>query len=227
MKDNAVLICEHLVRKFPEAADFTAVNDVSLNVYKGEFVALTGRSGSGKSTLMNMIGLIDTPTSGRIVISGCDTQSMTPNQRAELRSRYIGYIFQSFYLEGRYTVAQNVEMALLIADKPKKERKRRVEECLAYVGMAQQADQLTETLSGGEKQRVCIARALANEPELILADEPCGNLDSGNTEKVMQLLTDLKRAGKTVLMVTHSAEDAALADRIITLKDGVIIHETA
>ena len=221
-----MITCQNIVKRFRNGSEETTViNDVSLHIERGEFVALTGKSGSGKSTLMNMIGLIDTADIGIISIDGSDTSKLTSIQRADIRNRKMGYIFQSFYLESRYTVYKNIEMPMLIADVPKSERKKRIAECMEYVDISNKADQLAETLSGGEKQRVCIARALANDPEMILADEPCGNLDSANTKRVMELLKKLKDSGKTILMVTHSMEDAQYADRIITLKDGVIINE--
>lgn len=222
-----MIICQNIIKNFQNGnMETPVIRDVSLKVEKGEFVALTGKSGSGKSTLMNMIGLIDTPTSGTISLAGVDTSRMNDVQRAEIRNKKLGYIFQSFYLESRYSVFKNIEMPLLISDVPKAERKKRIEECMEYVGIGKKADQLAETLSGGEKQRVCIARALANQPEIILADEPCGNLDSANTTNVMNLLKKLSKAGKTILMVTHSMEDAQYADRIITLSDGVIVNES-
>lgn len=222
-----MIICQNIIKNFQNGnMETPVIRDVSLKVEKGEFVALTGKSGSGKSTLMNMIGLIDTPTSGTISLAGVDTSRMNDVQRAEIRNKKLGYIFQSFYLESRYSVFKNIEMPLLISDVPKAERKKRIEECMEYVGIGKKADQLAETLSGGEKQRVCIARALANQPGIILADEPCGNLDSANTTNVMNLLKKLSEAGKTILMVTHSMEDAQYADRIITLSDGVIVNES-
>ena len=225
-RDDSMITCSNIVKKFQNGnAETTVINDVSLHIEKGEFVALTGKSGSGKSTLMNMIGLIDTADSGIIDIAGSDTSKMTSIERANIRNKKIGYIFQSFYLENKYTVFKNIEMPMLIADVSKNERKKRIAECMEYVDISKKSDQLAETLSGGEKQRVCIARALANDPEIILADEPCGNLDSVNTKKVMELLKKLQDIGKTILMVTHSMEDAQYADRIITLKDGVIINE--
>ena len=222
-----MIICQNIIKNFQNGnMETPVIRDVSLKVEKGEFVALTGKSGSGKSTLMNMIGLIDTPTSGTISLAGVDTSRMNDVQRAEIRNKKLGYIFQSFYLESRYSVFKNIEMPLLISDVPKAERKKRIEECMEYVGIGKKANQLAETLSGGEKQRVCIARALANQPGIILADEPCGNLDSANTTNVMNLLKKLSEAGKTILMVTHSMEDAQYADRIITLSDGVIVNES-
>lgn len=226
-RNDGMIICQNIIKNFQNGnMETPVIRDVSLKVEKGEFVALTGKSGSGKSTLMNMIGLIDTPTSGTISLAGVDTSRMNDVQRAEIRNKKLGYIFQSFYLESRYSVFKNIEMPLLISDVPKAERKKRIEECMEYVGIGKKANQLAETLSGGEKQRVCIARALANQPGIILADEPCGNLDSANTTNVMNLLKKLSEAGKTILMVTHSMEDAQYADRIITLSDGVIVNES-
>ncbi|MBP5579832.1 MAG: ABC transporter ATP-binding protein [Ruminococcus sp.] len=221
-----MITCRNVTKRFRNGnTETTVINDVSLHIEKGEFVALTGKSGSGKSTLLNMIGLIEVPDSGTIDIAGSDTGRMTDIQRAEIRNHKLGYIFQSFYLEERYNVFRNIEMPLLISDVPKAERKKRISECMEYVDISEKSGQPAETLSGGEKQRVCIARALANDPDIILADEPCGNLDSVNTERVMELLRKLSDAGKTILMVTHSMEDAQYADRIITLRDGVITDE--
>lgn len=221
-----MVICNNISKKYTGYSDFTAVSDVSLHIEKGEFVALTGKSGSGKSTLMNIIGLIDIPSEGSVYINGINTLDMTSSQLSSMRNKYIGYIFQSFYLEGAYTVAKNIEMPLLISNVSGKNRIKRIHECMEYVDIVSKENQRVDTLSGGEKQRVCIARALANSPEIILADEPCGNLDSENTKKVLELLKKMNKAGKTVIMVTHSSEDAAYADRIIELQDGKIKNET-
>ncbi|MCL2253369.1 MAG: ABC transporter ATP-binding protein [Lachnospiraceae bacterium] len=201
------------------------LNNVSMRIERGEFVAVIGKSGSGKSTLLNLIGLIDTITSGEILIDSVSLNFLSASQKADIRNRKIGYVFQSFYLEPSYEVFKNVEMPLIIGNMPKKQRKKRVEECLRKVDMYEKYYSYTNTLSGGEMQRVSIARALANKPDLILADEPCGNLDSVNTDNIMQVLTDLKNEGNTIIMVTHSAEEAAWADRIITLKDGRIVDD--
>jgi len=219
-----MIVCNNVCKKFNNGGDFFAVNQVSLNIKEGEFVALCGKSGSGKSTLLNLIGLIDEMTSGSLCIGGVDTTDMSQKERARLRNTYIGYIFQAFYLDSHYTVAENVEMPLLIANVPKKERIERVNDCLVQVGMVEKRNQRTGDLSGGEKQRVCIARALANRPRIILADEPCGNLDSENTTNIMQIFQELHKKGTTILMVTHSAEDAKYAERVITMKDGKIIE---
>ncbi len=212
--------CSNLVKKFRSGSEFYAVNDINIEIKKGEFVAVTGKSGSGKSTLMNMIGLIERQTSGEIFIDGDDTRNMTDKQLAALRNKKIGYIFQAFHLEYLYSVFHNVEMPLLISDVPSRLRKNRVKECLLAVGLEGKADELAGNLSGGEKQRVCIARALANDPEIILADEPCGNLDSENTENIMNILKELNKKGKTIVLITHNMDEARMADRIIFMKDG-------
>ncbi|MBP1565214.1 MAG: ABC transporter ATP-binding protein [Oscillospiraceae bacterium] len=218
--------CRNVVKKFYSGKEFFAVNDVSFEIQKGEFVAVIGKSGSGKSTLMNMIGLIERPSSGDIFIDGENVQNMTDKQLAVLRNKKIGYIFQAFHLEHLYPVYHNVEMPLLISDVPTKARKNRVEECLKAVGLEEKANELAGNLSGGEKQRVCIARALANDPEIILADEPCGNLDSENTKNIMNILKELNENGKTVVLITHNMDEARTADRIIYMKDGKIGENT-
>lgn len=217
--------CTNVSKEYKEGESFFAVHNVSLQIKKGEFVALVGKSGSGKSTLLNMIGLIDSQTSGLIEIDGIDVSKMNANQKALFRNKELGYIFQAFYLEPSYSVYKNVEIPLLISNMEAKQRKQRIEECLEQVDMLHKIHAKTSDLSGGEKQRICIARAIANNPKLILADEPCGNLDSENTENIMQLLMELHKLGTTIIMVTHSDEDAKRADRIVRLKDGEIVSD--
>ncbi|MDR2546168.1 MAG: ABC transporter ATP-binding protein [Lachnospiraceae bacterium] len=218
-----VVECVNVHKEF-EIGDIplSVLSGVSMRVESGEFVAVVGKSGSGKSTLLNIIGLLDTVTGGEIIIDNVGINTLSDSQRAILRNKRIGFIFQSFYLEPSYEVYKNVEIPLIIGNTPKRERKIRIDECLRKVGMYDKYKAYTHTLSGGEKQRVCIARALANNPRLILADEPCGNLDSVNTEVIMQIFMKLKNEGNTVIMVTHSHEEAAWAERTITLKDGCI-----
>ncbi len=215
-----MIICNNVCKEFTSGKAFYAVNNVSIKINKGEFVAVIGKSGSGKSTLMNMIGLIEQPTSGDIHIDGVSVNKMKPSELAHLRNKKIGYIFQSFYLEYTYPVYRNVEMPLLISNVEKKLRIQRVEHCLDMVGLLEKINVAAGDLSGGEKQRVCIARAIANNPDIILADEPCGNLDSENTENIMNILSELHRQGKTILLITHSMGEADKAERKIIMKDG-------
>ena len=189
-----------------------ALAHVSFSMEAGEYVAVVGKSGSGKSTLLNMIGLIDVPTSGELWIGEQNTKELSENKRADLRNQKIGYVFQAFYLEPAYTAYKN-------------ERKERVMKALETVGLAHKAKQRADTLSGGEKQRVCIARALVGEPEFILADEPCGNLDSENSKEIMTLFERLNSEGKTILLVTHNEEDAKRAKRRIRMLDGGIVAD--
>lgn len=217
--------CTNVSKKYMEGEIFYAINNVSFQIKTGEFVALVGKSGSGKSTLLNMIGLIDSQTSGLIEVDGIDVSTMSASQKALFRNREIGYIFQSFYLEPSYTVYKNVEIPLLISNMETRQRKQRIEKCLELVEMLHKIHANTCDLSGGEKQRICIARAIANCPKLVLADEPCGNLDSENTENIMRLLMKLHAAGTTIILVTHSDDEARRADRIIRLKDGEIIDD--
>lgn len=200
------------------------MKSINLHIEKGEFVAVIGKSGSGKSTLLNCLGLIDTPQEGTIFIEKEKVSGMSQKEKADIRCKKIGYIFQNFFLEEHYSVERNVELPLIIAGISKKERKKRITNCLECVGMAHKRKQLAKHLSGGEKQRVCIARALSNQPKILLADEPCGNLDSENTSNIMKILTQLRQEGKTIVLVTHSMEEADYADRKIVMKDGMNIR---
>lgn len=202
-------------------ADFFALDGVELVIADGEFVAVTGKSGSGKSTLLNIIGTLDIPTGGSVTVNGVELTSLTPKAVAAYRNKTVGFVFQSFYLEPSYTVYGNVELPLILAGKVGNNDEK-VNAALKMVGLFEKSWEKARTLSGGEQQRVAIARAIVNDPEYILADEPCGNLDSANSKKIMDILVDLNRAGKTVIMVTHDAEDAARANRIVTMSDGKI-----
>lgn len=202
-----------------------ALDGVSLKIDSQEFLAIVGESGSGKSTFLNILGLIDHKDSGTIIVDDNNYDDLTSKKEAYFRNQKIGYIFQNFYLEPEYSVYKNVEIPLLIAGKTKKDREFIIHNTLCKVGMEQKEKQLAKNLSGGEQQRVCIARALVNNPDIILADEPCGNLDSQNTLMILNILKNLKAEGKTVVMVTHSKEDSMIADRCIMFKDGKIIDE--
>ena len=205
------------------AGEVTAVNGVTLTVADGEFVSIVGKSGSGKSTLLNLIGTLDTPTEGTITLDEADYKSLNAKQIAKLRNSKLGFVFQRFNLEGEYTVLQNVELPLIIAGSLKNEAKVRA--VLEPLGIADKIKTKTKFLSGGEQQRVAIARAIVNNPQIILADEPCGNLDTESSVAVMDILCSLNEQGKTVILVTHDEEDAKRAKRIITLSNGKVISD--
>lgn len=202
---------------------FFALDGVSLCVEEGEFVAIVGKSGSGKSTLLNTIGTLDSVTSGSILLDGQDIATMKGKQLAEVRNQSIGFVFQRFNLEPEYTVYQNVELPLVISGSTKNEQK--VQAVLEQLDLTSKAKMKTKLLSGGEQQRVAIARAIINDPKLILADEPCGNLDTTNSNIVMSILQALNQQGKTIILVTHDQEDARKAQRIVTLSNGRIISD--
>ena len=208
-----------------EEVQTTSLNGVSLEVNEGEFVAFMGPSGCGKSTLLNIIGLIDTPTTGTYLLNGKDVSTLTENERTDIRKGVIGFVFQSFNLIDELNVNENVELPLLYMGVPAKERKERVLEVLRRMNMSQRGKHLPSQLSGGQQQRVAIARAVIGNPKIILADEPTGNLDSKNGLEVMELLSQLNAEGTTIIMVTHSQHDATYANRIINLYDGQVIED--
>lgn len=199
-----------------------ALKDIDLVIEDGKFTCVLGKSGSGKSTLMNIIGALDTPTSGKVFNNETDLSSLSENQLADYRNKTTGFVFQSFYLEPSYTVLENVVMPLTIAGMKRKEREELGKEVLIKLGLEDKIYKRANELSGGQKQRVSIARALVRNPDLILADEPTGNLDSQNGAEVMALFKEIVKMGKSVVLVTHNAEDAKNADNIIRIKDGVI-----
>jgi putative ABC transport system ATP-binding protein len=203
-----------------------ALNGVSLEIQGGEFVAVMGPSGCGKSTLLNVLGLLDSPTSGSFSFFGEEVAKLPETALTKLRREHIGFIFQSFNLIDDLTVAENVEVALLYRGVKAGERRARVAEALAEVGMAHRARHRPQQLSGGQQQRVAVARALVARPRLILADEPTGNLDTANGDEVLNLLTEAAGRGVTVVMVTHSLTHAAVAQRTIRLLDGQVVSET-
>ena len=202
-----------------------ALRGVDLVIHRGEYVAIMGPSGSGKSTLMNLIGCLDTPTSGEYWLNGHPTALLGQDDLARIRNREIGFIFQSFNLIGDLTVYENVELPLTYRGMPASERKTRVTEALEKVGMGHRAKHLPSQLSGGQQQRVAVARALAGSPAVLLADEPTGNLDSKNGDAVMELLHSLHRAGSTIVMVTHDTRFARHAERTIHVFDGRVVEE--
>jgi putative ABC transport system ATP-binding protein len=202
--------------------ELRALDGVSLKIDRGSFVAVMGRSGSGKSTLLNLIGCLDFPTEGSILLEGSDTRGLDDDQASRLRNRLVGFLFQSFNLIPQMTVLENVETALLYGDRPESEWRERSERLLSRLSILDRSSHRPAELSGGEAQRVALARALVNEPELLLADEPTGNLDTRTGEEVLALLEELVSDGRTLVLVTHDPMIAKRADRIIELRDGRI-----
>ncbi len=204
-----------------------ALSGITLDIIPGEYVSIAGPSGCGKSTLLSILGLLDTPSTGAYVLNGRPVEKLKHAERARIRNREIGFIFQSFNLIGDLTVFENVELPLTYRGMGTKERKSRVTEALEKTGMAHRAKHLPSQLSGGQQQRVAVARALGGNPLILLADEPTGNLDSKNGEAVMSLMTDLHKQGATICMVTHDPRYAQCADRTVHLFDGRIVDEQA
>ncbi len=209
-----------------EEVETVALNDLNIHVQEGEFVAVMGPSGCGKSTLLNIIGLLDDLDEGSYVFNNVEVAKFNERKRSDLRKHNIGFVFQSFNLIDELTVFENVELPLIYTNVPAAERKKRVEEVLEKVQIMHRRNHFPQQLSGGQQQRVAVARAVVNNPKLILADEPTGNLDSSNGNEVMNLLTELNEAGTTIVMVTHSEHDAKFSDRVIRMLDGKVIMET-
>ena len=199
-----------------------ALRSVSININKGEYVAFMGPSGSGKSTIMNIIGCLDTPSGGQYILNGHDVSDMTENELAEIRNKEIGFVFQTFNLLPRATSLENVALPLIYAGYSKSEREEKALQVLDNVNLADRADHKPNELSGGQRQRVAIARALVNDPSIILADEPTGNLDSKTSYGIMDLFAQLHDKGNTIIMVTHEDEIAQYAHRIVRLRDGLV-----
>jgi putative ABC transport system ATP-binding protein len=209
-----------------EELETHALSELHLEIREGEYVSIAGPSGCGKSTLLSILGLLDTPTSGTYQLAGQPVEQLSARQRARIRNREIGFVFQAFNLIGDLTVYENVELPLTYRRLDSDERKRRVDSALSRVGMLHRTKHYPAQLSGGQQQRVAVARALAGEPKILLADEPTGNLDSKNGEAVMALLRDLHASGSTICMVTHDPRFTRFADRTIHLFDGRVLEET-
>lgn len=205
-----------------------ALNGIDLDIKKGEFVAIIGPSGSGKSTLMHMIGILDKPDSGVVSLDGKNIATLTEEELAVLRNKYIGFVFQAFNLLSKTNALENVELPLIYSKVSGEERKRRATEALKEVGLLDRLNHTSNQLSGGQQQRVAIARALVTSPSLILADEPTGNLDSKSSREIMDLLKEINKKGNTVILVTHEHDIAKEAGRIVEIKDGLIVadHKT-
>src|SRR5215204_1168596 len=212
---------------FTDEVETHALAGIHLEIKSGEYIAIASPSGCGKSTLLSILGLLDSPTEGKYILNGKSVADLPLSERARVRNRQIGFIFQSFNLIGDLSVYENVELPLTYRGMSSSERKKRVTEALERVGMAHRAKHLPSQLSGGQQQRVAVARAVGGQPSILLADEPTGNLDSTNGEAVMELMRELHRAGATICMVTHDPRYAQQADRIVHLFDGLIVEEEA
>ncbi|SRX55371.1 ABC transporter ATP-binding protein [Aequorivita sp. CIP111184] len=224
---SLVIKIRNITRDFPLGNEIVKVlKGIDLDIERGEYVALMGPSGSGKSTLMNLLGCLDTPTSGSYELNGKDVSNMTDDELAEIRNKEIGFVFQTFNLLPRTTALENVALPMIYAGASKSERTERAKQVLTDVGLADRMDHKPNQLSGGQRQRVAVGRALVNKPSIILADEPTGNLDSKTSEEIMNLFNDIHKAGNTVILVTHEEEIAENAHRIIRLRDGVVESDT-
>jgi putative ABC transport system ATP-binding protein len=225
--DEALIQLEGVVKVFyTDEMETHALAKIDLTINSGEYVSIEGPSGSGKTTLLSILGLLDTPTQGQYILAGTRADNLKPQERARLRNRQIGFIFQSFNLIGGLTVFENVELPLTYRGLPVAERKQLVEAALERVGMSNRGRHVPAQLSGGQQQRVAVARAVAGQPLIVLADEPTGNLDSKNGDAVMNLLRELHAGGTTICMVTHNPEYAKQATRSINVFDGRIVDET-
>ena len=224
---DLVIKIRNITRNFPLGNEVVKVLiGIDLDIERGEYVALMGPSGSGKSTLMNLLGCLDTPTSGTYELNGKDVSNMSDDELAEIRNREIGFVFQTFNLLPRTTALENVALPMIYAGKSKKERTERATQVLQDVGLGDRMDHRPNQLSGGQRQRVAVGRALVNNPSIILADEPTGNLDSKTSLEIMNLFNQIHKAGNTVILVTHEEEIAENAHRIIRLRDGMIESDT-
>ena len=228
MSSEPLIRVENLGKQYETAAPDTppALNKVSVNISAGEFVAIMGPSGSGKSTFMNLLGCLDVPTSGAYYLNGRNVAELSLNELADVRNSQLGFVFQGFNLLKRVTALDNVALPLLYAGVGKRQRRERAQELLAQIGLGKYGQSLPNRMSGGQQQRIAIARALANSPKVILADEPTGNLDSETSNEIMGVLTRLNRKqGLTIILVTHELDVANFANRLIRFKDGVVVHD--
>lgn len=224
--DNVIHI-RNIIRNFQMGHEIVYVlKGIDLDIKRGEYVAIMGPSGSGKSTLMNLLGCLDTPTSGTYILNGADVSKMSDDELAEIRNKEIGFVFQTFNLLPRTTALENVALPMIYAGASKKDRSERAAEVLTSVGLGDRMTHKPNELSGGQRQRVAVGRALVNKPSIILADEPTGNLDSKTSLEIMQLFDEIHKAGNTVIVVTHEEDVAERAKRIIRLRDGIIESDT-
>lgn len=226
-KDKRIIIGLKDIKKIYKMGgeELAALNGINIDIHEGEFAALMGPSGSGKSTLMNILGCLDRPTTGSYMLDGEEVAHLSDNQLARVRNKKIGFVFQNFNLLPRLTSLENVALPLVYAGVGKRERLERAMSCLEAVGLADRAKHLSNELSGGQRQRVAIARALVNEPQIIMADEPTGNLDTKSTKDVMNIFEAMHEEGRTIILVTHEAEIAACAYRQLLVRDGQITRD--
>ena len=225
MSDSLIALAGIKKVFYTDEVETHALSDIHLEIRKGEYLAIAGPSGCGKTTLLSILGLLDSPTDGSYTLSGQPVSRLTAAERARVRNRQIGFIFQAFNLIGDLTVYENVELPLTYRGMPSDERRSRVQSALERVGMSHRMKHFPAQLSGGQQQRVAVARAVAGDPAILLADEPTGNLDSTNGEAVMELLRELHQGGSTICMVTHDARYARHADRSVHLFDGKVVEE--
>lgn len=223
--DNIIQVIDLVKIYYLDGVEVPALRGINFEVKKGEFVSITGPSGSGKSTLMHLMGCLDRPTSGKVLIEGKDVSSLSSNELAMFRNEKIGFVFQSFNLLPRATALKNVELPLIYKGVPARERRKRAIEALEAVGLGNRLYHLPSQLSGGQQQRVAIARALVADPSVILADEPTGNLDTASGSEILKIIKELNQQGKTIVLVTHEEYVARHAERIIKLRDGLVISD--
>jgi len=219
------VVAENLVKQYKNGnAAVSAISDITFQIESGEFVGIMGESGAGKSTLLSIMGAMNAPTSGSFMVDEIDVYSLGQEQRADFRREFLGFVFQSFHLLSYLTVAENVMLPLTIVRASRKQKRAMAEEALNSVGLKDKANRLPSRISGGEKERVAVARAIVNEPPVLLADEPTGNLDNKTTHEIMELLQKLNTRGMTIVMVTHSVECAKYTQRILYMSDGLLVE---
>jgi putative ABC transport system ATP-binding protein len=220
------IVAENLIKTYGNGSGFvTAIGGISFQIEFGEFVGVMGESGAGKSTLLAIMGAMNAPTSGSLIVDDIDVYSLSQEQRTDFRREFLGFIFQSFHLVPYLTVVENVMLPLAIIKTGKSKKREMAEKALSQVGLLDKANRLPSQISGGEKERVAIARSIVNEPPVLLADEPTGNLDTKTTREIMELLQNLNVEGMTIVMVTHSHECASYARRIMQVSDGILVTE--
>lgn len=225
--DDPVVQLDELARTFPGPPPVAALKPCTLTLHRGEYVAITGQSGSGKTTLLSLLGLLDVPTSGRYLLEGNDVATLNDRDRSAIRARQVGFVFQSFHLVGYRSVLDNVELGLVYQGIPARQRRQRATEVVDHVGLSHRRHATCATLSGGEKQRVAIARTLIRQPSLVLCDEPTGNLDTATSRQILELLDGLHSAGMTIVVITHDHDVASRAKRRLSISDGVLTdHRT-